>query len=262
MHVSEVLADLLDEQAALDEVVSRLTESQWAATTASPRWDVTDQVAHLAYFDHAAAAAIRDEAEFMALAEALWASSADGAIGVDAHTLDPVRNLPVSQRLGAWRAGRDELADAAAKLRDDARVRWYGPSMGAKSFLTARLMECWAHGQDIVDAVGADRPATDRLRHIAQLGYITRGWTYANRKLEIPPGEIRVSLASPSGRQWTWGPADAECSVAGSAEEFCLVVTQRRHVEDTSLLVSGEAAIDWMMMAQAFAGPPTTGAKR
>ncbi|MDE0701645.1 MAG: TIGR03084 family protein [Acidimicrobiaceae bacterium] len=262
MHVSEVLADLLDEQAALDKVISQLTDNQWVVATASPRWDVTDQVAHLTYFDHAAATAIRDEADFAALVKALRASSADGAIGVDAHTLDPVRNLAVGQRLGAWRAGRDELADAAAGLRDDARVPWYGPSMGAKSFLTARLMECWAHGQDIVDAVGADRPATDRLRHIAQLGVITRGWTYANRKLEMPTDEVHVSLQSPSGVTWTWGPVDAENSVAGSAEDFCGVVTQRRRLQDTGLSVAGEAALDWMMMAQAFAGPPTTGPER
>ena len=58
--------------------------------------------------------------------------------------------------------------------------------MGAKSFLTARLMEVWAHGQDIVDTVGARRAPTDRLRHIAQLGFITRGWTYINRGLDVP----------------------------------------------------------------------------
>lgn len=262
MHVSEVLADLLEEQAALDEVISRLTDSQWAMATASPRWDVTDQVAHLTYFDHAAATAIRDEADFAALVKAVRASSADGAVGVDVHTLGPVRDLPVSRRLGAWRAGRDELADAAKELRDNDRVPWYGPSMGAKSFLTARLMECWAHGQDIVDAVGADRPATDRLRHVAQLGFITRGWTYANRKLEMPTDEVHVSLRSPSGEKWTWGPSDAACSVVGSAEDFCGVVTQRRHLQETGLRVVGEATIEWMMMAQAFAGPPTTGPER
>ena len=262
MHVSEVLADLLAEQAALDEVLSQLTEAQWAVSTASPRWNVTDQVAHLTYFDHAAATAIRDEEGFALLAEALWASATDGDLGVDAHTLSPVRNLRVDQRLAAWRAGRVDLESAATELRDDARVRWFGPSMGAKSFLTARLMECWAHGQDIVDAVGARRVATDRLCHIAQLGFITRGWTYANRKLEMPEAGIRLVLQSPSGEQWRWGPADSECSVVGNAEDFCLVVTQRRNLKDTDLLVTGEAALGWMMMAQVFAGPPSSGPER
>ncbi len=262
MHVSELLTDLIAEQAALDEVVSGLSEPQWVLPTASPRWNVTDQVAHLTYFDHAAATAIRDAPGFAAAAKTLWDSSADGDTGVDAHTLDPVRKLPVGKRLDAWRAGRADLESAAAALRDDARVPWYGPSMGAKSFLTARLMECWAHGQDIVDAVGVSRFATDRLRHIAQLGFITRPWTYANRQMEMPVDEIRLDLVSPSGEHWTWGPADSECSVAGCAEDFCLVVTQRRSLQDAGLSVTGEAALDWMKIAQVFAGPPTTGPKR
>ena len=262
MGVSEVLTDLLAEQAALDEVLCGLSDSQWAVSTASPRWDVTDQVAHLTYFDHAAAAAIRNPDGFALVTEALWESASAGDLGVDSHTLDPVRNLPVGERLHAWRAGRADLESAATELRDDARVPWYGPSMGAKSFLTARLMECWAHGQDIVDAVGVSRPASDRLRHIAQLGFITRGWAYANRQLEMPEAEIRLDLESPSGESWTWGPAKGDCSIAGSAEEFCLVVTQRRSLKDTSLSVTGEAAQDWMTIAQVFAGPPTTATQR
>ncbi len=131
--------------------------------------------------------------------------------------------------------------------------------MGGKSFLTARLMEAWAHGQDVVDAVGGNRPATDRLRHIAQLGVITRGWSYANRRMEAPEADVDVVLAAPSGATWTWGPGDAADAVRGSAEDFCLVVTQRRHADDTGLQLVGDAARDWMVRAQAFAGPPTDG---
>jgi uncharacterized protein (TIGR03084 family) len=131
--------------------------------------------------------------------------------------------------------------------------------MSARSFLTARLMETWAHGQDVVDAVGAARPATDRLRHICRIGFITRGWSYANRGQEPPPGDVRLELTSPSGERWRWGPDGAPDVVAGPAVDFCLVVTQRRHVDDTGLRVEGAAARDWMARAQAFAGPPTDG---
>jgi uncharacterized protein (TIGR03084 family) len=131
--------------------------------------------------------------------------------------------------------------------------------MGAKSFLTARLMECWAHGQDVLDALGVERTATDRLRHVARLGFITRGWSYANRGLEPPPGEVRVELAGPSGESWCFGPEDAPSAVTGPALDFCLVVTQRRHVDDTDLRITGEVARDWLEKAQAFAGPPTDG---
>ena len=48
-------------------------------------------------------------------------------------------------------------------------------------------------------------------------------------------------------------------SVTGPAEDFCLVVTQRRHVDDTRLAVRGPLAREWMECAQAFAGPATSG---
>ncbi len=108
--------------------------------------------------------------------------------------------------------------------------------MSMRSFLTARLMETWAHGQDVVDAVGGARGATDRLRHVAQLGVITRAWTYRNRGLDVPEGDVRVVLTSPSGAEWSWGSEASDDSVSGPAEDFCLVVTQRRHVDDTRLV--------------------------
>jgi uncharacterized protein (TIGR03084 family) len=164
-----------------------------------------------------------------------------------------------TELLAAWRAGRDELAEAGSTLANDTRVAWYGPSMGAKSFLTARMMEVWAHGQDIVDTVDAVREPTDRLRHITQLGFITRGWTYVNRGLEIPSVTVRAQLTLPSGEVLSFGPDDASDSIVGSALDFCLVTTQRRHVDDTSLVVSGGAARDWMEKAQLFAGPASDG---
>jgi uncharacterized protein (TIGR03084 family) len=250
--LAQLTDDLLAEQEVLDGIVSALRDEQWDLPTPSPGWTVADQIGHLTYFDGTAADAIADPDAFKASVEALLASG-----DVDGATLD--RGIPPAQRLERWRANRRRLAEAAAKLSDGDRVPWYGPSMGAKSFLTARLMEVWAHGQDVVDAVGADRPATGRLRHVAQLGYITRGWSYANRGLEPPPGDVRVELAAPSGERWSWGPEGGADVVRGPALDFCLVVTQRRHLDDTSLEATGEAARDWMQRAQAFAGPATDG---
>lgn len=257
--VAEVRAELLDEQQALDTIVAGLSPAQWDAPTPSPRWAVTHQIAHLAYFDRAAAIAIADPDAFGPMVGELWGMAGQGEEAVDAYTLDAYLPLGSDELLASWRADRAALADAATLLGDDTRVAWYGPSMGAKSFLTARLMEVWAHGQDVVDAVGADRPATDRLRHVARLGFITRGWSYANRGLEVPAGEVRVELTAPSGATWTFGSDGADASIMGPAEDFCLVTTQRRHVDDTRLQVSGEAAREWMTHAQAFAGPATDG---
>jgi len=177
----------------------------------------------------------------------------------DNATLGEYRSMTGAELLSAWRSNRQALAAASATLANDTRVEWYGPSMGSKSFLTARLMEAWAHGQHVADALGAERPTTDRLRHIAQLGFITRAWTYINRKADMPEGDVHVALVAPSGEAWTWGPEDATSTVTGKAEDFCLVVTQCRNVADTDLQVTGEPAIDWMSKAQAFAGGVTDG---
>ena len=258
MDVNEVLDDLVAEQRALDNVVAALAPDEWELPTPSPRWTITDQIGHLTYFDTAAALAITDPVAFQTHRTELMSNFAD-QLAVDEATLGDFRQLPPVEQLARWREHRTELEAAGRTLTNDTRIEWYGPSMGSKSFLTARLMEVWAHGQDICDAVGATREPSDRLRHIAQLGVITRGWSYLVRG-EVPPEtDVRVELTAPSGAIWTWGPDDAPDRVAGPAEDFCLVVTQRRHVDDTRLAVDGDAARDWMTKAQAFAGGATDG---
>jgi uncharacterized protein (TIGR03084 family) len=251
--VRGIAADLAAEQASLDVVVADLTDEQWQLETPSPGWTVHDQIGHLTYFDGNAALAVTDQDGFRASMEVLIAAPDRG----DEMTLH--RHLGNAELLDAWRANRQRLAEVAATLQDGDRIGWYGPSMGAKSFLTARLMECWAHGQDVVDTVGARRAPTDRLRHIAQLGFLTRGWSYVNRGLDAPEGDVRVELTGPSGDEWAFGPEGAAGLVTGPAVDFCLVVTQRRHVDDTALHVTGAVARDWMERAQAFAGGPTDG---
>lgn len=259
MDVAEVRADLLAEQESLDGVMAGLSDDQWSLATPSPRWSVADQIGHLTYFDNTAAQAISEPDAFTAGLADVVGALGDGPEASDAYTLGEYRAMSPTDVLVAWRANRQLLADASAGLTNDQRIPWYGPSMGSKSFLTARLMEAWAHGQDILDTVGAQREPTDRLRHIAQLGFITRGWSYINRGLEVPEAAVRVELAAPSGDTWTFGDDEAAESVVGSAEDFCLVVTQRRNVAATGLQVTGAAAADWMTKAQAFAGGATDG---
>ena len=174
---------------------------------AEPRWSVADQIGHLTYFDNNAALAITDADAFKLTMAALLDASAQGDDTTDDFTFGPIRRMSPSEILEVWREGRAALTAAAASLTNDTRIEWYGPSMGAKSFLTARLMEVWAHGQDVCDTVEAEREPTDRLRHIAQLGYIARGWTYVNRQMDIPPGDVRLDLTAPSGAVWSWGDA-------------------------------------------------------
>ncbi len=258
MDVSEVLDDLVAEQDALDRIVGDLDAERFSTPTPSPRWTITDQLGHLTYFDTSAALAIEDPAGFAEHKAELLSSFTDD-ITVDEATLGKFRERVPAAQLLTWRSARLDLEAAARQLTNESRVEWYGPSMGSKSFLTARLMEVWAHGQDICDALDIEREPTDRIRHIAQLGVITRGWSYLVRGEQPPEGDVRVELTSPSGETWSWGPDDADARVTGPANDFCLVVTQRRHVDDTDLIVTGELASDWTSKAQAFAGTPSTG---
>jgi uncharacterized protein (TIGR03084 family) len=256
VQVEELCTDLAAEHAALDAVVAGLADDQWDLPTPADGWAIRNQIGHLTFYDRAATRAIVDPDGFAvwrddALAQGAGYEAEANAIGIE---------LTAGPLLETWRQGRDDLLAALRPLDPKARLAWYGPPMSARSFATARLMETWAHGQDVVDALGVDRAATERLRHIAHLGVVTRGWSYAVRGLDQPAAGVRVELTPPSGGDaWAWGPDGADDRVTGSALDFCLVVTQRRHIDDTALVATGPAATDWMSVAQAFAGPPGTG---
>jgi uncharacterized protein (TIGR03084 family) len=228
-----------------------IDDGAWATPTPSAGWSVADQIGHLTYFDRAAGLAVTDPAAF--------ATVRDAVVDEVTRASARVRTLSPAELLAEWRAGHATLLRALEPIDPKTRVEWYGPAMSARSFVTARLMETWAHGLDVAEALRRPYPATDRLRHVAHLGVVTRGWSFAARGLEPPPGEVRVELDPPGGGPpWTWGDAGAEDRVAGSALEFCQVVTQRRLLADTGLRVDGPLATSWMAVAQAFAGPATS----
>jgi uncharacterized protein (TIGR03084 family) len=250
-----ILADLAAEHDDLDRLVAPLGDAEWETPTPAEGWAVRDQVGHLAFFDREAARALTDPDGFTAgLAEVL--QDPDGWM---ARTVEEGRALPPAELLAVWRERRALLLDAAGGVDPRARIPWYGPPMGALSFLSARQMETWIHGQDVADALGVERAPTARLRHVAHIAVRARAFNHAQHGLPPPEREVRVELEAPRGGAWTWGPEDAPDRVSGDAVEFCLVTTQRRHLADTGLRVQGEAAAEWMRIAQAFAGPPGPG---
>ncbi len=168
---------------------------------------------------------------------------------------------PGAELLAWFVRARRELIEGYRAVDPDVRLPWYGPGMGPASSVTARIMETWAHGQDIADALGVTRPVTNRLRHVAHLGVRSLPYSYRVNGLDVPSEPIRVEVAAPDGDTWTWGPDAAADRVTGDALEFCLVVTQRRHLSDTALAVSGPVAEQWIGIAQAFAGAAGTGRK-
>ena len=124
---------------------------------------------------------------------------------------------------------------------------------------TARFMETWAHALDVYETFDAVPAPTDRVRHVVFLGVITRKYAYATHGLPAPEEDVFVSLTLPSGAAWEHGSPDAANTVTGSAYDFALRVTQRRHRGDLDLVATGPVADQWLDIAQAFAGPPGEG---
>jgi uncharacterized protein (TIGR03084 family) len=256
MDMDKLCDDLLAETADLEALVVPLDGGGWATATPAEGWDVKDQVGHLAYFDDRACESMADPAAFRAgRDEALvHPDFAD-------RMTEQNRRLNGEETLNWFRAARGALIDVARQADPSVRVPWYGPDMSAASSMTARIMETWAHGQDVADALGVERAATDRLRHVAFIGARAMANSYQARGLAVPDVPVRVELRAPSGETWAFGPEDASDTVRGPALDFCLAVTQRRHLDDLALDVDGPVATEWMAIAQAFAGPPGPGRK-
>jgi uncharacterized protein (TIGR03084 family) len=255
---NDTALELRDEYRDLDALCTTLSPDQWRLSSAFYGWTPWDEVAHLLFFDETALQSVRDPVRFATEAAALSARTAGGE-EISAIARDMYARFDGPALLAHWRSRYEMLVDALAAMDPRARLGWYGPPMSARSFATARLMETWAHGQDVWDVLRRRRAATGRLKHIAHLGVTTFGWTFANRKLPVPPVSPYVCLQAPGGDTWTWGDPACEHRVAGSAEDFCLLVTQRRHVDDTGLQYSAGPVSDWLHMAQCFAGEPATG---
>ncbi|HEX6476942.1 MAG TPA: TIGR03084 family metal-binding protein [Acidimicrobiales bacterium] len=253
--VDDIRTDLVAEQEDLDVLVAGLSERGWERSTPAEGWSVGDQIGHLTYFDGAAQRALTAPEQFRAEVEAVLAEGGDFT---ERH-LAQARAMSSGELLEDWRRGRQGLLTAVARADPRVRVPWYGPPMSLASFVSARLMEAWAHGQDVADGVGVVRSPSDRLRHIAHIGVRSRPFSYTVRGRQPPPEPVAVELVAPSGERWTWDAQGAPDVVRGSALGFCLAVTQRRHVDDTDIVAEGERAREWMQVAQAFAGPPGPG---
>lgn len=253
-----VIDDLRAESEELDRLVAELSPEQWALATPAAGWTIAHQIAHLAWTDHSSVLAVTDREAFSREVEQALAAPGDF---VD-NGAEEGAGKPPEQLLADWRAGREALEAALRSAPEGARFPWYGPPMSTASMATARLMETWAHGMDVADALGVKRTPTDRLRHIVRLGVRTRDFAFGVHGLPVPFEEFRVELTAPSGELWLYGPEDADDRVTGPALDFCLLVTQRAHRADLALEAVGPDAGRWLDIAQAFAGPPGAGRPR
>jgi uncharacterized protein (TIGR03084 family) len=253
-----LIDDLRDECDELYGFVLHIPESEWREPTAFWRWTTFDQILHLLQVDRFALASAANAAAFAAMRDASHEATRAG-IELSAQARAEFGHLSKAEVLKLWREQYLELCERLAARGAKDRVTWFGPDMSVSSMVAARQMEVWAHGQDVYDLLCVKRPpAANRLRNICDLGVRTYGWTFSNRKLERPGPAPEVTLTAPSGDPWRWNEG-APGRVAGSAEDFALVVTQRRSVHDTGLSCDGTPATLWMSIAQCFAGPPADG---
>lgn len=259
--------DFLATSQALHVLLASADVRRWHEPTQFKQWTITDILGHLHLWNVGADLSLREPPAFQAHVDAHRQALASGE-SRQAYTRRWLGGMQGPALLALWWGFSAELADHFANTDPKTRLRWVGPDMSARSCISARLMETWAHAQAAYDLLGVEREATDAIRSIAQLGVNTRGWTFSNRQLPVPVPAPQVRLQAPSGALWLWDAQQSDHasadqasdqsaeSVSGSAVAFCQVVTQVRHLDDTDLHVQGAGAQAWMRLAQCFAGLP------
>ena len=253
MPISEA-ADFLAESECLHAALLGRDAATLLRPTQFKGWSIEDVLVHLHFWNHAAEQSATDPVGFARLAEAVRAELNAG------RSLRGIEDQRIAARgqglLAIWIDLARGLAARWAGMDSKARRPWVGPSRSARSSLTARQMETWAHGFEVFDALGLARAEGDRIRNIVVLGVNTFGWSHQVHGLPVPPAMPALRLRAPSGAVWEYGEAAAGL-IEGTAMDFAAVVTQTRALEDTTLRIQGEVAATWMAHAQCFAGQPS-----
>lgn len=256
--------DFWSECQALHDLVSKIPESELDQPTGFKNWTINTIIRHLHVWNYAAKLALEKPDEFAVWFEDVAQYLKDGQLNKFEHLW--MEGLAGTDLLAVWYSDSEKLAKLYQQTDPSTRIPWAGPSMSARSAITARLMETWAHGQAIYDVMGEVRQNTNAIKNIVILGINTYGWTFKVNGKMAPDPMPHVRLVAPSGGQWTFGDESETELIEGLAEEFCQVVTQTRNIGDTSLETSGESAKLWMSIAQCFAGgaetPPAVGSRK
>jgi len=245
--VAALVGDLAAEQRELQEVVAGLGADEWLAPTPAWGWDVRDTIAHLADTDEMAIDTARGGPYAINDLAGRAASGAD----VTFHGVLRGRRLAGSDVAAWWARTSAAERSMLLELPADARVPW-GIGMRTPSFVTARLMETWAHGLDVRAALDVTPTDTDRLAHVAWLATRALPYAFSVAGREPPGAPVRVELTLPSGAMWTAGPEAAADRITGTAGDYCRVFVHRRSPADTNLVMEGDAARAAIAVARAF----------
>src|SRR5689334_11039297 len=198
---TNMIQQALDFQAESDDLLTLLeglNEQDWKCATQFKHWTINDIIAHLHFFNYAADLALQDSDSFAHLMRELNEATARGTAHL-AFTHAWLRGVRNRDLMNRWRDFYHEMTRRFMVADPKKRVQWAGPTMSVRSSITARLMETWAHGQAVYDLLGHKRDETDRIKNIAILGLNTFSWTFANRRMAVPPKMPCVRLTAPSG---------------------------------------------------------------
>ncbi len=253
----DVISDLIAEGAQVDRLVADLDADLWTTPTPAVGWTIAHQVAHLAANNRLAALSASDPEAFKAFVARL---SDDFDTNVNA-ALAPFLANPPEVLLSSFRAERAAAEKALAAVPPGQPVPWLVRALPAQVLAAAGIMELFAHGQDIADALGVRLERTDRIWHLVAFAVRVWDFGYLARGLRAPDVELRYELTAPSGARWELGPVDSTERITGPAEDFCLLVTRRRHRDDVSVTATGAHADAWLDIAQAYRGTPGSGRK-
>lgn len=250
--------DFEAESDALYDLIADLDDSGLKQPTAFKGWTAENVIGHLHVWNIAADMALSDPEGFRHFFKQVADALRTGSLRRFEEKWLSDKGLSGKELVGEWRDFYRAMAERFYQADPSARVEWAGPSMSVRSSATARLMETWAHAQEIYDLLGVERENADRIENIVILGNNTYGWTFKVNGLEAPEPRPHLVLTAPSGNIWHFNVPSNDHRIEGPASEFCQVVTQTRNIADTSLEVTGENATRWMAMAQCFAGKPET----
>ncbi len=247
--------DFLTESEVLFEALKDLSNDDLRTETQFKGWTVEDVLIHLHFWNTGADLSASDETTFKTRMGGAMASLKKTG------SLRSYENETISERgsllRDLWITTARDIAARWREMDPKARLPWVGPSMSARSSMTARQMETWAHGYEIFDLLGKTREDTDRIKNIVILGVNTFGWSHQVNGLPVPDTMPKLTLTAPSGAVWEFGDESAG-TLAGPSADFSAVVTQTRAFADTALTATGDVAQTWMANAQCFAGPPET----
>lgn len=247
--------DFLKETKILFQLLEGLSDAQFETPTLFKDWTINDILVHLHFWNMNAHASLNEPDQFDVMMERFFTAIQTGK-------LRPYENKVIKERgralLDAWYALSQKLGEDFSQVDPKIRVKWAGPDMSARTCISARQMEVWAHGQAVFDLLGKDRLESDRIKNVVILGINAFGWSHSVHGLEVPGEMPFLKLNAPSGDVWEFGDASTSNIISGEATEFSQVVTQTRNILDTNLSVTGRVSEVWMQNAQCFAGPAET----